>query len=68
MVALGIRKIEKREGHVQASTYYYRPERVARRLLEASARPGEAGDEDARRRLGEYGARAALLAARLAAR
>ena len=63
---LGVRRIDKKEGdRVVASTYFYRPARVAERLDAIGKRKMAPYDDDARRRLAEYGARIAPLAARL---
>lgn len=64
--ALGARRIDKKDGdRVVASTYFYRPARVAARLVETGKRKVEPYDDDARRRLAEYGARMAPLVSRL---
>lgn len=66
--ALGVRRIDKADGDkVHASTYFYRPARVAERLTQMDGLKVQAYDDDARRRLVEYGRRAAALARRIEA-
>jgi hypothetical protein len=62
----GVRRIDKPEGDkVHASTYFYRPARVARRLDELAVEKVEAYDEETRKRFAEYAARFGPLARRL---
>ncbi len=64
--ALGVRRINKPDGDkVHASTYFYRPARVAQRLASMEKLKVDSYDDDARKRLAEYGRRAAALAGQL---
>lgn len=64
--ALGVRRLDKPDGDaVHASTYFYRPARVAERLREVGGQTVGPHDQDARERIAEYARRAAALAARL---
>jgi hypothetical protein len=65
--ALGIRRLDQKDGAVHASTYFYRPKRVAERAAAVSA--GEASSDAASYRdaMKPYAARLAALASKLPA-
>jgi hypothetical protein len=65
--ALGIRRIDHKEGGVQASTYFYRPERVAARLEAVASGPASRDAAALRDALKPYAEEARALARSLPA-